>query len=57
MLDGFKSLNGHASKQEWIELFKFYVPTFKPSGDFDRFDTEITGIETVELPIAHAENR
>lgn len=31
MVDEFKSLNGHTSKEDWKVLFKYYVPTYQPS--------------------------
>ncbi len=57
MLDEFRAINGHATKQEWIELLKFYVPTFQPSSDFDRFDTEFAGVEPAIMSIAQGEKR
>ena len=31
MVDEFRSLNGHTSKEDWKSLFKYYVPTYQPS--------------------------
>jgi len=31
MVDEFKSLNGHTTKEDWKVLFKYYVPTYQPS--------------------------
>lgn len=31
MVNEFQSLNGHTSKDEWINIFKHYIPTFNPS--------------------------
>lgn len=31
MVDEFRSLNGHTSKEDWKALFKYYVPTYQPS--------------------------
>lgn len=31
MVDEFRALNGHTSKEDWKALFKYYVPTYQPS--------------------------
>ena len=31
MVEEFRSLNGHTSKEEWKALFKYFVPTYQPS--------------------------
>lgn len=31
MVEEFKTLNGHTTKEDWKALFKYYVPTYQPS--------------------------
>ena len=31
MVEEFRSLNGHTSKDQWKAIFKYYVPTYQPS--------------------------
>ncbi|NWF90655.1 MAG: polysaccharide biosynthesis protein [Ignavibacteriaceae bacterium] len=45
MVDEFRSLNGHTSKEDWKVLFKYYVPTYNPSvhknGQIDEFGDSV----------------
>jgi hypothetical protein len=49
MVDEFTNLLGYASKEDWITMFKYYVPTFSPVSKLDPFDTELGG--SVILPL------
>jgi FlaA1/EpsC-like NDP-sugar epimerase len=40
MVSEFAGMNGGTTKRDWIELFKYYVPTFQANYEPDIFDTE-----------------
>ncbi len=40
MVDEFTTMLAYASKEDWLAAFKYYVPTFSPSGKVDIYDTE-----------------
>lgn len=41
MINEFKSLNGQTTKDDWKVLFKYYVPTFKPTDFINNPNKEI----------------
>ena len=50
MVQEFAGMNGATTKRDWIELFKYYVPTFQANYEPDIFDTEEMNPKLVALP-------
>jgi FlaA1/EpsC-like NDP-sugar epimerase len=54
MVKEFAGLNGTATKRDWIELFKYYIPSFKPSYDVDIFEQEEINSKLIALSLQSA---
>ncbi len=40
MVEEFNSILNSSTKEDWIEILKYYIPQFNPSNKIDQFDTE-----------------
>ncbi len=40
MVEEFNNMLSYSSKEDWIAIFKYYVPAFSPTAKIDPFDTE-----------------
>ncbi len=40
MVKEFTDMMSYSTKDDWIAIFKYYVPTFNPTSSLDQFDTE-----------------
>ncbi|MHB8579644.1 MAG: SDR family NAD(P)-dependent oxidoreductase [Ignavibacteriaceae bacterium] len=50
MIEHFSGMNAFATKSDWVDLFKYYVPTFNPSNGNDTQEIKvIEGCEVSEL--------
>jgi FlaA1/EpsC-like NDP-sugar epimerase len=46
MVEEFTNILGYASREDWMTMFKYYVPTFNHYSKFDQFDAE-TPVDTI----------
>ncbi|MGB8318586.1 MAG: hypothetical protein WCE54_10700, partial [Ignavibacteriaceae bacterium] len=51
MVQEFAGMNGGTTKRDWVELFKYYVPTFKANYKPDIFDTEEMNTKLISLSL------
>lgn len=51
MIEEFRSLSGHSAKEDWLALFKFFVPTFRHSSAEDRYNFESEKLQTFQMPV------
>jgi len=51
MIEEFTNILGYATKEDWVTMFKYYVPTFSSAAKFDPYDTETNGHELLPLQV------
>ena len=51
MVKEFASMNGGTSKRDWIELFKYYVPTFQANDEPNIFEPEEPDSKLISLSL------
>lgn len=55
MVNEFKNLNGHTSKEDWMSIFKYYVPSFQhtslspQSTEVSNFSEFVSTVESTKL--------
>jgi FlaA1/EpsC-like NDP-sugar epimerase len=51
MIEEFNNILSYATREDWIAMFKYYVPTFNHASRLDPFDTEISANDILDMQV------